>query len=771
MTAEKAIIAVIQGTVQGVGFRPFVYRLAAAQQVQGSIRNTADGVEVRVRGTAARVDAFLAALPEKCPPQAVIRTIECSLDPEPAPSAGFIILPSRQEAAARSLFPPDLALCDACRRELHDPGDRRFHYPFINCTNCGPRFSLVKELPYDRCRTSMADFELCPACAREYHDPTDRRFHAEPLACPVCGPRLSWLDDRGRQQRTADPLATAAAALRAGKIVALKGLGGFHLAVDATSSPAVARLRQRKQRPHKPLAIMVKDLEAARRLCRLSAAEEAILGSPQAPIVLLETHAGSILAPEVAPGIAWIGVMLPYTPLHELLLTRPDTPDFLVMTSGNISDEPICRTDAEAVERLAAVADGYLVHNREIVMTADDSLGRCFGDQWYLFRRARGYVPAPISLPLELPPVLAMGAELKATFCLASEQKAILSQHLGDLADPRSEDFCHFARQHLQKLLHFEPQLVACDQHPDYRSTRLARELDLPVLPVQHHHAHAAAVMAEHGLVEPVLAVILDGTGYHPDGTIWGGELLLAAFDEYRRLGHLEPFPLPGGDQAAREPWRLAAALLQQRWGPDFPRESPWLPPGWEELHPLSRQLVASMITRQLNTPLTSSCGRLFDAIAALTGSRYYATYEGQAAMELESLAGGWQGENEIAESCYPVLIGQHHGQEVVKLAGMLDGICQDLRHGLPPARAARRFHFWFINAFGRLISRTAAATGIDQVVFGGGCLQNGLLVAGFAHYCRHAGLRAYFPRQAPANDGGLALGQAMVAGITAAKT
>ncbi|HDJ28885.1 MAG TPA: carbamoyltransferase HypF [Proteobacteria bacterium] len=769
--AEAAVRLTVQGTVQGVGFRPYVYRLAEQYNLCGTIANTSVGVVIRVQGAAFRIESFLAALPRGCPPLVSISTMKCEVDEKPVPAAGFTILPSVHEETVQALFPPDIALCADCRRELHDPADHRYHYPFINCTNCGPRFTIVHALPYDRCRTSMADFSLCPACADEYKDPLNRRFHAEPVACPTCGPQLSWLNEAGCSCPLVDPLEMAATVLKAGKIIAIKGLGGFHLAVDAMSSPAVSRLRDRKHRPHKPLAVMARDLDAIRHYCRLSPAAEMELAGPTAPIVLLERLPQSTLAPEIAPGIADVGMMLPYTPLHELLFSHDDAPVLLVMTSGNLSDEPICGTIEEAVDRLGGLADGFLVHNREIVMAVDDSVGLCVANQFHLLRRSRGYVPAPLSLPSSLQSVLAVGAELKSTFCLVRGRQAVLSQHLGDLEDPRTESFFRSCYAHFKNLLQFEPRLVACDLHPDYRSTRFAQSLGLPVIQIQHHHAHAVAVMAEHGLDGPVLAVILDGTGYHPDGTIWGGEVLMVTFESYKRLGHLEPVFLPGGDRAAWEPWRMAAALLYGQHGECYEEHGGWLPPGWEKIDPQHRRLITKMMMQEINSPLTSSCGRLFDGVAALTGVRHYVTYEGQAAMELESLArcAGKGIPGVGIDGCYPVSLSARPTGLVVQLEGLLAGLCEDGRKGVSAADIAWEFHDWLVRSLVENITLAAAETGIDNVVFSGGCLQNGLLMEGFSTRCRAVGLTPYFPLQVPANDGGVSLGQAVIAGTRSA--
>ncbi len=764
---ESAVRVTIKGTVQGVGFRPYVYRLAEKYQLRGSITNTSGGVVIRVRGAVGRLESFLTALPKECPPLVSISSMTCEEDGEPVPVTGFAILPSIDHEVGRPIFPPDIALCAACRHELHDPADRRYRYPFINCTNCGPRFSIVRSLPYDRHRTTMAKFSLCPSCSAEYHDPADRRFHAEPVACAACGPRLSWHDQTGGVCASVDPLAAAAAALRAGKVVAIKGLGGFHLAVDATSSAAVNRLRERKRRPHKPLAVMAGNVDLIRLHCRLSPEEEKVLTGPRAPIVLLERLSESSLAPEVAPGIDDIGCMLPYTPLHELLFSHAKAPEILVMTSGNLSDEPICRSKEEAFDRLSGLADGFLVHDREIVLAIDDSVGVCAAGSFRLFRRARGYVPGPISLPFSLPPVLAVGAELKSTFCLAGQREAVLSQHLGDLEDPRTESFFRSCYDHFKNLLGFEPRLVACDLHPDYRSTRFARSLELPVVEVQHHHAHAAAVMVEHKLKDPTLAVILDGTGYHPDGTIWGGEVLRVDYLSCERVGHLEPIFLPGGDRAVQEPWRLAAALLFQQRGAGYEDDGGWLPVNWKMIDSQRRRLVTRMMVRKINSPLTSSCGRLFDGVAALIGGRHHVTCEGQAAMELESLArrAGKGVPGLESSGRYPVSLAVRDTGRVIQLDGLLAGIVEDCRKGVSATDIAWEFHDWLVRSLSENVKLAAAETGIDTVVFSGGCLQNRLLLAGCAECCRITGLKPFLPRRIPANDGGISLGQAAIAG------
>ena len=632
-STSAALRITIHGVVQGVGFRPFVYRLAHRLGVDGSVANNGDGVLIHAGGGSAALDRFVAALREEAPPAS--RIVRVSAMPAEQPEPGFRILASAREGRPSTQIAPDIAVCEDCLAEIRDPGNRRHRYPFTNCTNCGPRFSIVEHVPYDRAHTSMRVFALCPECEREYHDPLDRRFHAQPNACPVCGPRLCWLDGNG-QAVDGDPLTLTAHALAEGQVVAIRGLGGFHLAVDAASEEAVARLRQRKHRPSKPLAVMVRDLAAAARLCVMSPEEAALLTGPEHPIVLLTLRESAGLAEGVAPGLGILGVMLAYTPLHHLLLGEPQAPAVLVMTSGNRSDEPICTGNNEALTRLRGLADGFLLHNREIVTRVDDSVVRVMAGRPRLIRRARGYAPLPVLLNQPTADILACGAEMKNSFCIVRGQEAYLSQHIGDLAGLASHDFFRESVAHLQAVLEVEPTLVACDLHPDYLSTRHARGLGVPCRAVQHHHAHVGAVMAEHGVSGPVLGVILDGTGYGGDGTVFGGEIYRADRAGFQRLGRLSHLPLPGGDMAAREPWRMALALLH-RGGHADPAGATGI--ALDSIDPERRRLICAMIERGFNCPRTSSCGRLFDAVSALLGLCLVSDYEGQAAMLLEHQA------------------------------------------------------------------------------------------------------------------------------------
>ncbi|MEJ2056933.1 MAG: carbamoyltransferase HypF, partial [Desulfofustis sp.] len=623
---ENGVEILVRGTVQGVGFRPFVFKLASHFGITGEVTNTSAGVVIRATGK--NLQAFIETLAAEAPPLARIDSLQQQALSSPLETAGFRIIASQAGENSSANIPPDISLCSDCFEEMNDPADRRYGYPFTNCTNCGPRFSIIETIPYDRPRTSMKHFPMCAACTKEYIDPLNRRFHAQPNACPICGPKISWHDNRGRLLDDTDIIPAAVAAIRAGKVVAIRGLGGFQLCVNGCSESAVERLRRRKSRPEKPLAIMVKDIEQAGKLCFISEAERQTLTSPQHPIVLLQPQPGSPLAQNLAPGVGDIGLMLPYTPLHHLLFTEPDCPLALVMTSGNVSGEPICTSNEDALARLAAIADYFLLHDRDIVTRVDDSVVKHLAGVARPFRRARGYAPEPIHIAHELPEIIGCGGGLKSTFSLARGTSIYPSQHIGDLFNTASLEFYLESVENLKRLYEIEPVAAACDLHPDYLSSRFAAELGLPLCKVQHHHAHAAAVMAEHRLDGPVLAVVLDGTGYGPDQTIWGGEILCADLACYTRLGNLKPVPLPGGDAAAEQPWRMALSLLYEQFGPDcIDRDL------LQALDPADKKILTQMLESRFNSPLTSSCGRLFDGIAALLGLTMVSSFEGQAAM------------------------------------------------------------------------------------------------------------------------------------------
>jgi hydrogenase maturation protein HypF len=716
-TADERLRLRVRGTVQGVGFRPFVHRLAHRHRISGFVLNDAEGVLVEAEGAPGDLAAFTAAIAAEAPPLARVASVEATAC-DPRHEDGFAIVRSPGGASARTtLISPDAATCDDCLRELFDPGDRRYRYPFVNCTNCGPRFTIVTSVPYDRPHTTMAGFPLCDACRAEYEDPSDRRFHAEPIACPDCGPSLAM------------PLADAVEILRGGGILAVKGLGGYHLACDAGSEEAVSRLRARKLREEKPLAVMTAVPEE---LADLSAGEEALLRGVDRPIVLAHARPGAPVAPSVSCGSPWIGLMLPYTPLHHLLCNDLGRP--LVMTSGNRSDEPIAIDDADALRRLDGIADAFLSHDRPIHRRCEDSVVRAA----FPVRRSRGRAPRPVALPLTArAPLVAAGAELKSTFCVVRGAEAFLSPHLGDLdSDAAFRAFRADLALYLD-MLGVTPAAIACDLHPEYLATKWAREQGLPLVEVQHHHAHAAACLAEHGETGETLAVVLDGTGLGTDGTLWGGELLRCDLSSFERIAHLEPVPLPGGEAAIREPWRMAAAYLE-RAGRPVPFER------W----PLVRQSL------RVNAPLSSGAGRLFDAVAAVLGVRERVSYEGQAAIELEHLAGDAHAE---PYGCR-VDAGVIHGADLVA------AVHDDLAAGRPAAAIAAAFHEGVAEAFAAACQ--AAADG-GTVVLSGGTFQNLRLLGSLRTRLERAGFRVLSHRLVPPNDGGVSYGQAAVAAAT----
>lgn len=743
----------ITGIVQGVGFRPFVYNLAGRYGVTGWVANDARGVDIAAEGAAERLTAFIAALQAQAPPLAAIESVTVRPG-EPQGYTGFVIRASADGAAKTALVAPDVATCASCRREMLDPRDRRYRYPFINCTDCGPRYTIIEDIPYDRRATTMRRFAMCPACQAEYDNPADRRFHAQPNACPVCGPQYRLLDRAGQPAAPAgqDIFVAAGRLIATGAILAIKGIGGYHLAANAFDGAAVARLRRRKVREDKPFAVMAGSLAAIKARCRVSAAEEQLLVSAARPIVLLAKAAGYDLADMIAPGNPYVGCMLPYAPAHILLLAAEA---IWVMTSGNASDEPIAYDDADAVSRLQAIADYFLVHDRAIYCQADDSVVRTVLDQPYFLRRSRGYVPAPVRLGRELPPLLAVGGELKNTFCLTRGRQAFLSAHAGDLTNVPTYQAYIAAIGHWQKLLNVVPQVVAHDLHPDYLSTKYAATLALPRVAVQHHHAHIAAVMAEHRLSGPVIGVAFDGTGYGPDGTLWGGEFLVADLSGYRRLGHLAYLPLPGGAQAIKEPWRLAAWLLQALYGPRFAE----LPLPFVQQLPAGWQLVLAAAGQGLNAPLSSGAGRLFDAAAALLGIRQRINYEGQAAVELELAAQGASGR------VLPYDVNEAGELRILDFKPVFAALCQALLQGLPSQQLAADFHTTLAAATCELVAAISRTTGIRQVALSGGVFQNLTLLTQVIGMLTQYELTIYLHRQTPPNDGGLALGQAVIAG------
>ncbi|HYF95306.1 MAG TPA: carbamoyltransferase HypF [Symbiobacteriaceae bacterium] len=738
----------VEGIVQGVGFRPHVYNLAAAHRLTGWVLNNEQGVLLEVEGSATAVEDFCADLQGNPPPLAVITRLEIR-DLEPMGYQDFRIVASQNGAERKATVPADAALCPDCRRELADPANRRHRYPFTNCTNCGPRFTIVRDIPYDRPQTTMAGFALCPACLQEYHDPKDRRFHAQPNACPDCGPAVSLLDTVGRPVVSGGGWAEAAAGLlREGRILAVKGLGGFHLACDAANPAAVARLRERKRRPNRPFAVMARDLATVRRLCRVSAEEERLLTSPSAPIVLLERLPDSPVAAGVAPGLANIGVMLAYTPLHVLLLE--EGPPALVMTSGNPTGLPLCIENAEAVARLGHIADAFVTHDRAIYIPCDDSVMQVADGQPQFLRRSRGFVPRPLRVSgSAAPAVLGVGGDLKNTFCLLSGERAVFSQHLGDLEAEEAKANWRKALAHLQRLAGITPGLVACDMHPAYHSATLAREVQAErLIQVQHHHAHMAACMAEHGLEGEAIGLVLDGTGYGTDGSIWGFEVLAGGYGGFERIAHLKYSPLPGGEAAIRHPLMAAAGMVTAHLGDQGLERLLRLAPGSREV-----ANAAGLMRAGIHCPPAGSAGRLFDAVSALTGICRRQTYEGQAAIELGALA-------VQTDETYPFGL----SGDQFDAALLLDALLTDRERGTDAAVAAGRFLSTVAAMCIAGARRAREVTGLSDVCLGGGTFHSARLLGLVTVGLRADGFRVFRPNQLPPGDGGLALGQAMIA-------
>jgi hydrogenase maturation protein HypF len=745
----------IDGVVQGVGFRPFVYRLAVRHGLAGAVSNSVQGVLVDVEGEEQALETFIDELAGAGPASG--RHYRCSVtwrEPRGAGTA-FSIGASVHYGAPRLSLVPDLAACEECLRELVDVADRRHGYPLLTCAACGPRFTIVRALPYDREGTTMAGFAMCASCRKEYGDPRDRRFHAEAIVCPRCGPTLKLYRSDGRLVPAPDPIGTVARALRGGGLAAVKGVGGYHLACDATNRAAVVELRRRKRREAKPLAVMVRDLSAGRALCRISDAEARLLTSPARPIVIVARRAGGPVADEVAPGFRDLGVMLPYTPLHHLLLEATDRP--VVMTSGNVSDETIAHVDDDARSRLGGVADLVLVHERPIHVPCDDSVARVVRGVPRVMRRSRGYVPLGILLPVAAPrPILACGGELKSTVALVRGRDAFLSQHLGDLTNERAYRSFLDAVRHFQGLLELSPDVVAHDLHPGYRSTVYARSLDgVERIAVQHHHAHVASCLADNGVDRLVIGVAWDGTGYGLDGHVWGGEFLVADLEGFDRVGHFELVPLPGGEAAIREPWRMAAAFLRAAYGEAmgsldlaFVRR----------LDPAAWRVLSRAADQGLNAPLASSAGRLFDAVASLLGVRDRIAFEAQAAMELEALA------EPRADATYSTRLAEEGETIVVCTPDIVRGVVGDLLREVPAARIAARFQATLADVIAQVCERIRQRTGVGAVALSGGVFQNAWLLDAAIGVLEARGFEVYSHRHVPPNDGGLALGQAAVA-------
>ena len=794
----------VRGVVQGVGFRPFVYRLATEHSLPGWVLNSTEGVVIEVEGSEAALAAFQHDLVARKPPLAVIERVEATLLPPLGYTAFAIESSSQADPAGFVLVSPDIATCPDCLRELLDPADRRYRYAFTNCTNCGPRFTIVRDIPYDRPKTTMAGFPLCPDCAREYHDPADRRFHAQPVACPICGPRV-WLvpsagadaalDEALRSPFSgADPILAAQGLLATGRILAIKGLGGFHLACDAANDAAVGLLRRRKGRVDKPFALMCRDMAAVKTLCHVAEGERELLESPQRPIVLLRRRPDAPVSPLVAPGSRTLGIMLPYTPLHHLLLAGPvQSPGaraqapILVMTSGNFSEEPIATDNQEAQERLSSLADAFLMHDRPIHMRCDDSVTRLFRGKEMVLRRSRGYAPFPVRLPFTVDQVLAVGGELKNTFCLTRDNYAFLSQHIGDLENAETLASFEQGVAHFRHLFRVEPQIIAHDLHPDYLSTKWAlgaagapdSAFRMPhagfgnppsLVAVQHHHAHMAACMAENGLNQRVIGVSWDGTGYGTDGAIWGGEFLVGDYHGFARAAHFKYVPLPGGEAAIRRPYRTALSHLVNAYGEDAWRLGL---PFMAQLDPTELAVIRHQIATGLNSPLTSSAGRLFDAVSALLGIRGTVNYEGQAAIELELETGAAASETPGTRSDDPYSLNlqlQLQLQSPLSCPYILDpapiirAVVADLQGGVPIPVISGRFHASMAVLIAEICGIIGRREGVDAVCLSGGVFQNMLLLERTVTLLEQAGFHVYTHHQVPANDGGLALGQAVVA-------
>jgi hydrogenase maturation protein HypF len=754
---HRRVLIRVRGIVQGVGFRPFIFQLAELHKLEGWVRNQSDGVEVEVVGPSGELEAFIRDIPAKAPPLARIVQVEVE-EKSFRPHAGFHIVKSLSEHSRTTLIAPDVCTCSDCLRELGDPLDRRYRYPFINCTNCGPRFTIIKDIPYDRDKTTMAGFVMCPTCQAEYDNPRDRRFHAQPNACWECGPEV-WLESpTGERLAERDgAVREAISRMQEGAILAIKGLGGFHLAVLATDEGAVSRLRGRKIREEKPFAVMFSDLDTIERYCEVSASEAELLQSSKRPIVLLKRKQvleGAAIAPSVAPRNRFLGAFLPYTPLHFLLF-HESSYHALVMTSGNQSDEPIVMSNEEARERLKNIADFFLLHNRDIYMRCDDSVTRVLHGESRPLRRARGYVPVPVFMGEAIPSVLGVGAELKNTVCLTRGKEAFLSQHIGDLENLETLHSFDHAIAHLEKILEIKPECIAHDLHPDYLSTQWALSQDhAPRLAVQHHHAHIASVMAEQKLNGPILGLAMDGTGYGTDGAIWGGEILLVEDDRFERLGHFRNVPLPGGAKAIKEPWRMALTYL---WSLD-PEHVQSAYKDFLDRWPQEKvKIVIQMLNRNINTPLTSSCGRLFDAVSSLAGLRDVINHEGQAAIELEQAIEDDRGR-------YEGSLIREQGKWILDPLPMIVQVVEEVRKERSPGIIAARFHNGVVALLADAALRVSDATGLKRIALSGGVFQNAYLFENVVSALTERGFEVYSHVEVPANDACIALGQAYVA-------
>lgn len=746
------LVIEVFGIVQGVGFRPFVYRLARRLGLTGIVRNDSSGVYIEVQGDEQGTSLFFELLRTQPPPLARITSIQKKQINEITES-GFRIIPSKASSDRHTLISPDIATCPDCLSELLDPTDRRFEYPFINCTNCGPRYTIISDIPYDRPFTTMAAFKMCETCLSEYENPDDRRFHAQPNACPVCGPQVSYINSRGEEisELAFDQVAQD---LRDGHIIAVKGLGGYHLAVNAENHESVVELRRRKHRFEKPLALMGASLDVLKKIAQIDSYDAELLQSQHRPIVICPRRHTDLVSPQVSPDNDWLGLMLPYTPLHEILFRHTGLP-YLVMTSANISEEPICYTNSECTDRMKSIADGYLHHNRPINLRCDDSVVRSFAGNTHFIRRSRGYAPRPVILHKPGPSVLAVGAHLKNTICLTRDRYAFMSQHIGDLENTLTMDVFEQTAQHLQRINEIKPVAIIHDLHPDYLCTRWAvGQPNVPKFAVQHHYAHILSVMAEHGLEEPVIGVALDGTGYGSDGKIWGGEILICDIHSFKRVAHLKNIPLPGGDKAVAQPWRMAMSYLSEA-GVNTEEAMDRLFPALKNEFKILKQ----MIDKKINSPDTSSCGRLFDAVAAILGLRQAVAYEGQAAVLLESSAVK-AGQNDLPDIGSFDIINDNECLEI-RAEQLIRNIYRGILAQKPIPGLSLAFHLALIDVLEKTICHLRETEKIHKVALSGGCFQNMILLSGLHQRLVKDGFEVLVNLEVPANDGGIALGQA----------
>jgi len=745
--------------VQGVGFRPFIYQLARKNGLTGWVCNTSGDVTMVVEGQQGCIDQFMTELRANPPPQSHIESITEEFEPT-GNYPQFEILKSLVKNEEYQLISPDLATCVDCQKEIFDPANRRYRYPFTNCTNCGPRFTIIEDIPYDRSRTTMRHFQMCPECKKEYDDVENRRFHAQPNVCPVCGPRLELTDSKGVPVSVKDVIAASARLISAGKIIAIKGLGGFLLACDATNDKIVRLLRERKQRPDKPLAVMVKNVVEARRICQINRQEEELLNSPAGQIVLLKMKSTSIIASEVAPGLKHLGMMLPYTPLHHLLMNEAMTP--LVMTSGNISEEPIAKDNSEALARLGSIADYFVLHNRNIYSRYDDSVVMAEQDSVSIIRRARGQAPYPIKLPFQSRLLLACGADMKNTFCLTRNNHAFISQHIGDMENAETLEHFESTLGQYKKLFRIEPEMIACDLHPDYLSTQWAvneaKKTNLPLIKVQHHYAHILSCMADNEVLGPVIGIALDGTGYGTDGHIWGSEFMIADYQGYQRKAHLEYLPVPGGNAAINRPYRTAAGYLYSLAGPETLEMDL---PCFKDIERTEIAVIRQQIDHKLNSPLTSSCGRLFDAVSALIGVKQRVSYEGQAAMELEEIA-----DENVRDKLYPYNIETCAGIDIIRLKALFLALIADYQKGVPAAVISAIFHNTVVRIICETASKLSRETDIKDVALSGGVFQNRRILNQVSLELKKMNLRPLIHKRTPCNDAGISLGQAAAANM-----